>query len=426
MAKYRASEPERGSVPRLFISSTVEDLRAYREGVRDAAVAAEMLPKMLEYFPAAGDRLPLDTCLDEVSAADLLAVIVAHRYGWVPPDQPGDEYKSITWLECERAVAEGREVLAFLVDDRQPWPDDQREEQAILAAVRQGTATPELLSTVQRNVARLRDFKAWLSSRRIRTTFTTPDDLRARVAEALHDWRRRRLPGRSAEPASRAAVADPGPYLRELRDDTAQIDIRGLQVGAGKANRFAIEDLYISLSAAGGWETGRRTPGGRPADAGGRARRKPTSRMTARHGRPSRRATCRCTGRWLSRRWGRKFPWGNQPADASRLNFDGNVGHVTPVGIYPLGNTPEGICDIASNVAEWCSDVFAEDYRRSPKKNPTGSDKGDYRVLRGGAWDDSARDCRAAVRYRVLHPVLRGSVVGFRLCLCRQNSPVPA
>jgi len=36
------------------------------------------------------------------------------------PDRAGDEHKSITWLECERAVAEGREVLAFLVDERQP------------------------------------------------------------------------------------------------------------------------------------------------------------------------------------------------------------------------------------------------------------------------------------------------------------------
>jgi hypothetical protein len=76
-----------------------------------------------------------------------------------------------------------------------------------LAAVRQGTATPELLGSVQRNVARLRDFKAWLSSRAIRTTFTTPDDLRTRVTEALHGWRRRHLPGRSATAAPRAELA---------------------------------------------------------------------------------------------------------------------------------------------------------------------------------------------------------------------------
>ena len=250
------------SIPRLFISSTVEDLRPCREAVRDAAVAAEMLPKMLEYFPAAGDQPPLDKCLAEVSSADLLVVIVAHRYGWVPADQPAGEDKSITWLECERAVADGHEVLAFLVDERQPWPDDQREEQSILAAIRQGKATPELLATVQRNVARLRDFKTWLSGRGIRATFTGPDDLRARVTEALHDWRRRSLAGRPAEQAPRPATADPVKYLLELREATSQIDIRGLQVGTGKANRFPIEDLYISLSTAGGWESRRGMPDG--------------------------------------------------------------------------------------------------------------------------------------------------------------------
>ena len=119
---------------------------------------------------------------------------------------------------------------------------------------------------------------------------------------------------------------------------------------------------------------------------------------------------------------GRTFPWGDEPAEASRLNFNGNVGHVTPVGIYPQGNTPEGICDMAGNVWEWCSDWFAEDYyRRSPKKNPKGPDKGDGRVLRGGAWINEARYCRAAVRRRYL-PVYRYDIVGFRLCVSRQNS----
>jgi formylglycine-generating enzyme required for sulfatase activity len=95
---------------------------------------------------------------------------------------------------------------------------------------------------------------------------------------------------------------------------------------------------------------------------------------------------------------GRKFPWGDQPADESRLNYARgkdwqdavpNVGHPTPVGIYPLGNTPEGICDMAGNVWEWCADWFG-DYPRQAAPNPTGPEKGEYRVNRGGSWADYA------------------------------------
>jgi formylglycine-generating enzyme required for sulfatase activity len=86
---------------------------------------------------------------------------------------------------------------------------------------------------------------------------------------------------------------------------------------------------------------------------------------------------------------GRKFPWGDQPPDESRLNFapdwNANVGHPTPVGIYPLGNTPEGICDLAGNVWEWCADWFAG-YPQKAASNPTGPESGESRVFRGGSW----------------------------------------
>ena len=178
-------------MPVVFISSTAEDLKRHREAARDAAIAAECLPRMMEYFAASGQHPPLAACLDKVSEADVLVVIVAHRYGWVPPDQPVDTYKSITWLECEQAVANGKEVLAFLIDDKQAWPDDQREEHAIAAAVRERKATPQLLETVQRNVDGLRELKDWLNTRGIRATFTTPVDLQGKVFQALHEWRGR-------------------------------------------------------------------------------------------------------------------------------------------------------------------------------------------------------------------------------------------
>ena len=231
---------------RVFISSTFEDLRAYREAAKEAALGAEMLPRMQEYFNAAGDRPPLARCLAEVAACDLTVVIVAHRYGWIPADQPAGQAKSITRLEVDQAIEGGQEVLAFLVDDKQAWPEDLREESPLMAAVRTGKATAEQLKAVQENVERLKAFKDWLSGRGIRGTFTTPEHLRRLVAEALADWRKRNLAPEAA--VIRLAPSDPTRYLESLRDQTSHIDIRGLQVGTGRVHRFPIEDLFISLT----------------------------------------------------------------------------------------------------------------------------------------------------------------------------------
>ena len=73
--------------PSVFISSTSEDLRAYRAAARDAALRAGFFPVMMEYWTAEAND-PLDVCLGRVDEAELLVAIVAHRYGWKPPDQP--------------------------------------------------------------------------------------------------------------------------------------------------------------------------------------------------------------------------------------------------------------------------------------------------------------------------------------------------
>ncbi|MCY2993130.1 MAG: SUMF1/EgtB/PvdO family nonheme iron enzyme [Planctomycetota bacterium] len=241
-------------VPRVFISSTAEDLPAYRDAAKEAVVAAQMLPRMMEYFTASGDRPPLDKCLAEVSACDLLVLLVAHRYGWIPDDQPAGPGHSITRLEVERAVAAEQEVLAFLVDDKHPWPENHREESGLLAAIRACTATAEQLAEVQQRVERLRQFKTWLNARGIRAAFTTPEHLRRLVSEAVYDWRIRHLPAAAPPPAEPPSPADQTRYLAWLRDQTSYIDIRGLQVGSGRAPRFPIEDLYIPLTTSAAWD----------------------------------------------------------------------------------------------------------------------------------------------------------------------------
>ena len=222
----------------VFISSTSEDLKPYRNAARDAAIGAGLLPDMMEYFPATG-RPSCEECLRKVSKADVVVAIVAHRYGWVPPDQPAGNHKSITWLECDHAEQEHKLVLPFLIDPAADWPIQLKESHRLAAAAEDGTLTPALAEEVQRNIANLAKFKQHLS-RNLRATFRNPDDLCRKIESALREWR-----GEAP-----TVTGDPAKYLESLRKDTAFIDIRGLQVGTGKAYRFPIEDLYIPLTTA--------------------------------------------------------------------------------------------------------------------------------------------------------------------------------
>ncbi|UCC31898.1 MAG: hypothetical protein JSU86_06395, partial [Phycisphaerales bacterium] len=53
-----------------------------------------------------------------------------------------------------------------------------------------------------------------------------------------------------------APRADPTEYLQRLRNQTSFMDIRGLEVGSGKATRLPIDKLYIPLATAGTSERG--------------------------------------------------------------------------------------------------------------------------------------------------------------------------
>jgi len=239
--------------PVVFISSTKEDLEAYRVAARDAAIRAGLMPRMMEYFVAQGAKPPYAECMEKVDEADVLVVIVSHRYGWVPPDQPAPGGKSITWLECEQALKNGREVLAFLVDEKAEWPLELKESYRVSKAIEEGKPTTKLAAEVKRNVAKLKEFKGWLSGLGIRGSFSEAGALRGDIEAALNGWLRRQT---GATVAPGAARQDPSKYLAWLRQETAWIDIRGLQVGSGKAHRFPIDELYIPLT----------TPEGKPGE----------------------------------------------------------------------------------------------------------------------------------------------------------------
>ena len=111
---------------------------------------------------------------------------------------------------------------------------------------------------------------------------------------------------------------------------------------------------------------------------------------------------------------GSLYPWGNDPADSSLLNYKENVGDTTEVGKYPGGQSTYGAYDMAGNVWEWVNDWHDQTYyKNSPTLNPLGPDAGQTRVLRGGSWLNSGYDVRASNRNDQA-PTDFYNVLGFR------------
>jgi iron(II)-dependent oxidoreductase len=54
-------------------------------------------------------------------------------------------------------------------------------------------------------------------------------------------------------------------------------------------------------------------------------------------------------------REGRTYPWGEDPPSPARAVFGRRSNETEPVGGRPAGATPEGVHDLAGNVAEWTS-----------------------------------------------------------------------
>jgi formylglycine-generating enzyme required for sulfatase activity len=115
---------------------------------------------------------------------------------------------------------------------------------------------------------------------------------------------------------------------------------------------------------------------------------------------------------------GRIYPWGNTVPDCSQANFDG-VGNGCPgmtviVGSHPAGASPYRLQDTSGNAWEWVGDWYAPDYYLdSPTRNPAGPSSGDYRIVRGGSWNNTWRDVRTTIRGRV-NPYANDPGIGFR------------
>lgn len=91
------------------------------------------------------------------------------------------------------------------------------------------------------------------------------------------------------------------------------------------------------------------------------------------------------------------YPWGPD-WDAIRANsYESELGRTTAVGVYPNAATKQGVFDMAGNVWEWCVNKYEKPNSRSASDIDQSND---FRVIRGGSWDDVPVGLRSSFRYR--------------------------
>lgn len=146
---------------RVFISSTYEDLKDYREAVYVALRRLGHQSVAMEDYAATDESL-LERTLHDVANSDFYVGIVGWRYGYIPPG----ENRSITELELEAAQRASIPCLIFLVDEHAPWPR----------------------AYIDDNSERINRFRETLQSQFIVAYFSSPEELAAQVGVALHQW----------------------------------------------------------------------------------------------------------------------------------------------------------------------------------------------------------------------------------------------
>ncbi len=122
-----------------------------------------------------------------------------------------------------------------------------------------------------------------------------------------------------------------------------------------------------------------------------------------------------------------RHPWGSKFAEGS-ANYcdvgcasqvlavtrkDDGYPKTAPVGAFPRGATPEGIHDLAGNVAEWTLDCWKDTHAGRDSWQPWDPEACAARVVRGASWRDTVEN-QVGWRRTKAEPNVPTEKIGFR------------
>ena len=206
----------------VFVCSTFSDLSQEREGVLDAILRLKLQHESMEFFGARAEK-PIETCLQEVRASDVLVVIVGHRYGSIVPGL------GISYSESE--YAEGFRL-------KKPCLVYMRDEEV-----------PILPRHMERDPDKLKLLKRWKDSLQSRHTVSTFQDggrLAVQVAADLA----RTIQDLEVATKARATARPEGD--RALLNDVTSIIVDALNQGVPEASllsaiRSSVSSLLVTM-----------------------------------------------------------------------------------------------------------------------------------------------------------------------------------
>ena len=144
---------------KVFLSSTYLDLIEHRKAVVNALHTMGEEVDHMEIFGARNEE-PTKASLDELDKCDVLVGIYAYRYGTIPRGS----MVSVTEQEYLHATSSKKiKILVFVVEENHPWPP----------------------KSMDKNLTKIKKFKAKATSEHTPEYFTSPDNLASKVLSSI-------------------------------------------------------------------------------------------------------------------------------------------------------------------------------------------------------------------------------------------------